>query len=284
MSVEVRHLRALVAIADEGTFTDAAIYLKISQAAVSRSIAQLEGTLGVRLLNRSSRRLDFTGPGSDVLLRARRALREIDSLPRLAQGTSLKVGYAWSGLGLRTSRLYSLWELRFPSVELILSHHNSPTGGLAEGVSDAAIVRGEPPRIGYRLRQIGREQRVCAVARQDEWARRRSVTLQEIALRPLAVNRKTGTTSEALFPGPGPARIVETVDTDHFLETIARGKAIGVTSEATAAHFPRADVKYVPIKDAPGLPVWLIWPDDDLHPYVVQLADLIEEVYLDAGA
>ncbi len=284
MRVEVRHLRALVAIADEGTFTDAAIHLKISQAAVSRSVAQLETALGARLLNRSSRRLDFTETGNEVLLHARRALREIDSLRHLPRGTILKVGYAWSGLGLRTSRLYALWESRFPAVELILSHHNSPTGGLVEGVSDAAIVRGGPPRTGYRLRQVGLEHRVCAIGRQDEWARRRSVTLHEISLRPLAVNRKTGTTSEALFPEPGPARIVETVDTDHFLETIARGKAVGVTSEATAAHFPRTDVRYVPIKDAPGLPVWLMWPDDNFHPYVEQLAGLIEEIYRDGGA
>ncbi|WP_162150202.1 LysR family transcriptional regulator [Arthrobacter sp. H14] len=280
MHVELRHLRALVAVADEGTFTDAAISLRVSQAAISRSIAQFETVLGARLLNRTSRRLDFTELGNEVLLRARRALRDVDSLPLLAQATTLRVGYAWSGLGLRTRRLYILWEAKFPGVELILSHHNSPTGGIAEGVSDAAIVRGEPDRTGYRLRRVGSERRVCAVPRQHEWSRRRSVTLKEIASRPLALNRKTGTTTEALFPASEPLRIVETVDTDHWLETIAMGKAVGVTSEATAAHFPRRDVRYVPVKDAPGIPVWVMWPEDNLHPYVERLTALIEQVYL----
>ncbi len=51
-SVEVRQLRALVAVAEEGTFTDAAIALGTSQASVSRLVASLERQVGVRLVER----------------------------------------------------------------------------------------------------------------------------------------------------------------------------------------------------------------------------------------
>ena len=50
MDVEVRQLRCLLAVVEEGTFTDAAIELGMSQAAVSRNISGLEHVLGVRLL------------------------------------------------------------------------------------------------------------------------------------------------------------------------------------------------------------------------------------------
>ena len=50
MDLELRHLRCLVAIVDSGTFTDAAIELGISQAAVSRNLMALEQVLAVRLL------------------------------------------------------------------------------------------------------------------------------------------------------------------------------------------------------------------------------------------
>src|SRR3974377_488736 len=55
MDLELRHLRCLVAIVDAGTFTDAAIELGISQAAVSRNLMALEQVLGVRLLHRPRR-------------------------------------------------------------------------------------------------------------------------------------------------------------------------------------------------------------------------------------
>src|ERR1700734_401174 len=64
MNVELRQLRCLVAIADAGTFTDAAIDLGISQAAASRTIASLETALGVRLLRRTTRQVSLTAAGS----------------------------------------------------------------------------------------------------------------------------------------------------------------------------------------------------------------------------
>lgn len=279
MAVEMRHLRALTALADAGTFTDAAIALGISQAAVSRSIAQLEANLGVGLVHRSSRRVAFTDLGRTALGHARRALREVDALQKSSAAGTLRVGYAWSGLGGHTHDLYRLWETEIAGTELILSHYNSPTGGLAEGVCDAALVRGAPAGHDYHSEQVGLERRVCAVARQDKWARRRGVRLQEIAARPLALNRPTGTTSEALFAPDVPVRVVETTDTDHWLETIARAKAVGVTSEATAVYFPRPDVRYIPIKDAPPIPVYLMWAKHNIHPHLQRLAGMMQQVY-----
>ena len=53
---ELRQLRALTAVVDEGTFTDAAIALRTSQASVSRAVAELERTRGTRLLLRRADR------------------------------------------------------------------------------------------------------------------------------------------------------------------------------------------------------------------------------------
>ena len=74
MDLELRHLRCLVAIVDAGTFTDAAIELGISQAAVSRNLIALEQVLGVRLLHRTSRTVTPTTAGVHVLAQARQLL------------------------------------------------------------------------------------------------------------------------------------------------------------------------------------------------------------------
>src|SRR3989442_15223813 len=74
MNMELRQLRCLVAIAEAGSFTDAAIDLGISQAAASRTLASLESALGVRLLRRTTREVTLTPAGSRGLAHARRAL------------------------------------------------------------------------------------------------------------------------------------------------------------------------------------------------------------------
>ena len=96
MNVQLRQLRALVAVADEGTFTDAALALGVSQAAVSRTIAALEAELGVRLGRRTTRQAAPTTVGVRVIARARRILAEVDELERLVDETSgeLRVGFA----------------------------------------------------------------------------------------------------------------------------------------------------------------------------------------------
>ncbi|MFC7582824.1 LysR family transcriptional regulator [Nonomuraea antimicrobica] len=67
MDVQLRHLRALVAVVDAGTFTDAAALIGCSQAAVSRSIAALETSLGARMLERSTHHVALTSAGGRVL-------------------------------------------------------------------------------------------------------------------------------------------------------------------------------------------------------------------------
>src|SRR6516162_11339926 len=79
MDLELRHLRCLVTIVDTGTFTDAAIELGISQAAVSRNLMALERVLGVRLLHRTSRSITPTTAGVHILAQARQILAAADN-------------------------------------------------------------------------------------------------------------------------------------------------------------------------------------------------------------
>src|SRR5215469_10917557 len=111
MELELRHLRCLVAIADTGTFTDAAIELGISQAAVSRNILALEKVLGVRLLHRTSRSVTPTAAGVHVLVQARQVLALADNMiAEAASGHSrLRIGHAWSAMGRHTLEFQRRW-------------------------------------------------------------------------------------------------------------------------------------------------------------------------------
>lgn len=73
-------MRTFVAVVTEGSFSKAAERLERSPQLVSKYIAQLEHRLGVRLLNRSTRRLSITEPGRAYFDRCRLIVADIDEL------------------------------------------------------------------------------------------------------------------------------------------------------------------------------------------------------------
>lgn len=75
-----QEMRSLVAVVDNGSFVAAAEATGLSKQAVSRHVAELEKRLGVRLLNRTTRRLSLTDEGSTYVTRARELLDDIESL------------------------------------------------------------------------------------------------------------------------------------------------------------------------------------------------------------
>jgi epsilon-lactone hydrolase len=104
--VEVRHLRAFVAVAEELNFNRAATRLYLSQPALSRQIRALERLLGCELLRRSTHRVELTIAGSALLDRARRLLSDLDE----AIATTQSVG------GELANRMATMWA---PVLEVI---------------------------------------------------------------------------------------------------------------------------------------------------------------------
>ncbi|MEU4563118.1 LysR family transcriptional regulator [Actinoplanes sp. NPDC023936] len=278
MDVELRHLRALVAVVDTGTFTDAATELGTSQAAVSRSVAALETALGVRVLHRTTRHLAPTPTGEQILAGARRILAETAHLHRIAEQSrsELRVGYAWAALGKHTRRLQRAWT----GAPLVFVQSNTATAGLSEGAADVAVLRrGLPadpdlridPRFDTAL--IGHENRCAAIATDNPLARRRTLRVEDLTRYTVAIDARTGTTTPGLWPpGRGPAAIRSTHGVDEWLTLIAAGQAVGITSEATANQNPRPGVAYRMLRAVPRIEVWLAWWRDDPP---AQLSDLI---------
>ncbi|KDN81868.1 transcriptional regulator CynR [Kitasatospora cheerisanensis] len=81
-SVELRHLRYLLAVAEQGNFTRAAEELHISQPTLSQQVKQLEKALGVQLLDRTGRTVRLTDAGAVYADHARRALRDLSAAER----------------------------------------------------------------------------------------------------------------------------------------------------------------------------------------------------------
>ncbi|MEJ5990894.1 pca operon transcription factor PcaQ [Ramlibacter sp. PS3R-8] len=85
--LKIRHLRALVAVAEQGTLVRAADVLSITQPAVSKTLAELEGIVGRQLLERTSKGATLTAAGRVLLRHAGASLRALnEGLDSLATG------------------------------------------------------------------------------------------------------------------------------------------------------------------------------------------------------
>ena len=281
MDLELRHLRCLVAIVDAGTFTDAAIELGISQAAVSRNLMALERVLGVRLLHRTSRTITPTTAGVHALAQARQVLAAADNLVAEATTghTRLRIGHAWSAMGRHTREFQRLWAARYPDVEMQLIHTNSATGGLAEGLCDIAVLRTTVDRNRFASATVGYERRYCALAADDPWARRRSIRLGELSQRTVLMDRRTGTTTPDLWSEAARPRFQETRDIDDWLAIIAAGAGMGITPESTTVQYRRHGVVFRLLRDAPPVAVQVIWRRHDPHPSTHAAIALLTDLY-----
>lgn len=151
-----------------GTLSAAARELDVTPPAVSKRLAQLERRLGVRLLNRTTRRLSLTHEGEVYLENARRILAEIEEMEQLvSSGRAAPKGLLKVNATLGFGRTYvapaiSMFAKRFPEVAVELRLTDRPLN-LAEEALDVGIRFGEPPDARLFARKVADNRRlICA--------------------------------------------------------------------------------------------------------------------------
>jgi DNA-binding transcriptional LysR family regulator len=279
--IEGRHLRVLVALADEGTFTDAAIALGVGQSAVSRTLAQLEQIVGVVLVRRTTRSLTLTPAGEAARSAAVDALRALDAVVVAATGRlqPLRIGYSWAALGRHTTGVLRAWRELHPDRPVQVHRFDDRLAGLPSGAADLAVVRGERPGPRFAAELLFAEGRLAAVATGSPLAEADHIGLSRLALETLAWTPSVGTTTLELWPPPArPSRTIEVDNIDEWLTVIAAGDAVGLTPESTAFTNPHPGVRFLPVPDVPDIQVWLVWPAMVVHPDVAAFIDVARTV------
>jgi DNA-binding transcriptional LysR family regulator len=281
MTIELRHLRAFLAIAAEGTLTRAAAALHLTQPALSRTLAQLERHLGARLIDRSTHHLELTEAGHAFQAKAFLAVAAVDEAldPARLGRWPLRVGHAWSALGGRTTALLRSWRAAYPDIPLELLRIDDRGAGLTQGRVDVAILRTPLGGAGLVTVPLTTEARLAVLPSDNPLAGRESLRLADLVAYPIAVNAVSGSTTLGLWPrSAAPTATVAVANTDDWLAAIAAGRAVGVTTTATADNYPTPAVAYVPLTDAPDVTVLLSWRDPPGHPAVPDFVALAREV------
>ncbi|MGW0775766.1 LysR family transcriptional regulator [Streptomyces sp. NPDC002835] len=281
MSIELRHLRCFLAIAEESSVTRAAARLGLTQPSVSRALAALEQHLAVRLVDRSTHHLELTAEGRAFRDRAAVAVTAFDEAldtGRLPH-RPLRLGHAWSALGPYTTPLLRRWRTEHPDTALELLRIDDRTAGLARGEVDAAVLRGPVNIAGVATELLFTEPRVAAVPSDDPLAARASLTLADLAAGPVVLNTVSGLTTLDLWPADiRPTATVTVANTDDWLTAIAAGRGVGASVASTAQMHAHRGVTYRPLSDAPRVPVHLAWRSSSPHPAVRHLVALARSV------
>ncbi len=147
--MEIRQLKAFLAIAEAKTFTAGARRVNVTQAAISMQIRQLEDEVGLQLFTRTPRKVILTEAGEYLLERARKILREHDAaLAEIAEVAGAEYGRLRIGTASGTFAMNQLPEImkglkaKFPKSELVVSSGTSErlVDRLMHGELDTAFV------------------------------------------------------------------------------------------------------------------------------------------------
>ncbi len=127
MNPTLRQMRALVALAKTGNFTLAAQYMHVTQSALSGLIKELEQTLGVRVVDRSTRRIALTETGNELYPLFSQMIDDLDrALANIADQAQLRKGIVRVAVPQLMActllpQVIAAWRTRYPDIRISLS-------------------------------------------------------------------------------------------------------------------------------------------------------------------
>jgi DNA-binding transcriptional LysR family regulator len=188
--MDLRHLRYFVAVAEERHFGRAAERLHMAQPPLSQAIRGLESELGVRLLERTTRRVDLTAAGRAYLGRARTILAEVDEAAHLARRVAAGV-VGRLAIGCVGSATYSLLptlsrdlSAELPGVDFFFRGEMlgpDQAQALRAGTIDVALLRPAAADPSLATHLLRRDRLVVALPAEHALAGRRRVRAADLA-------------------------------------------------------------------------------------------------------
>ncbi|HSL69652.1 MAG TPA: LysR family transcriptional regulator [Longimicrobiales bacterium] len=187
--LEMRHLKLVHEIADQGGVTRASKRLFLTQSAVSHQLLELERRLGTALFHRAGKRMVPTAAGQRVLAGARTLLAELkrleEDVQRIAQGqeavirlsTECYTCYHW------LPPMLGEFRQRFPrvDVQIVAEVTHDPLPALLEGQIDLAIIHHDPEDDRLSAKKLWKDEMVVVVRSDHRLARRRYIEAEDLA-------------------------------------------------------------------------------------------------------
>jgi LysR family transcriptional regulator for metE and metH len=255
MSLEVRDLRLVQAVARQGSLTKAGAVLNLTQSALSHQLASLERRLGSRVFAREAKRLVLTPAGASLLDAAERLLASLQQAETDARragtgrrdalrfSTQCYTAYHW------LPRVVRAYREQFPHVEpqIVGAATRNPLPALLAEQLDVAVISALPRQRSVAVTELFTDELVAIVPPDHEWARRPFVTSAEFAQERLFVYGTPPTESMlfrlVLTPAGVRPREVSRVDlTEAMVELVKAGLGVAVLARWAVAPHLRSGV------------------------------------------
>jgi DNA-binding transcriptional LysR family regulator len=296
--IKLRDLHILMAIADTGSMAKAAVKLRISHPAISKTISDIEATLGVRLLDRGSRGAELTAYG-EVLLRCginvfdemQQGLRSLEYLSDPNSG-EVRLGCTEIVIHSLMPAIVREFSRKYPGVRLEVKLTNPgehQIHELRERKIDLLITRATGPLLedDFHSKVLFDEPFVFVVGAQSEFARKRRVALKDIIKSDWVLpsyDSAPGALIAEVFQANGvqpPKPAIKTVSIQLTVSLIASGEFVGILPTSVAAlNVRQAALKVVPLKSAgPRISAEIVFlKDRTLSPAVERFIACAREV------
>jgi len=295
VAIEIRQLRYIVALAEERSFTRAALREHIAQPALSQQIQRLEQEVGLALVERTTRRVTITEAGELLVARARRILAELDSAhDELENLRGIQTGHVTVGamhtMGpVDISAALARYHKRHPRVELTVREHASEE--LADLLRldklDLAFlsVTERVESHGLALHQLVSEELVATVPSDHPLAGRARIRMAELAREQFISYREGARLRELLEEGARatgfePNVKFESNESQRIRALVARGLGVAILPHSDAIA-PGPPVALASLID-PELSrdITLAWRADRRHsPAAAEFLTLAREIF-----
>ncbi len=293
-SVNLRHIRAFIAVAEELHFGQAAKRLHIEQSPLSRTIRKLEADLGAVLLLRTPRGVSLTPVGQIFLQDARcimLAVKQAEARARTAAGRyrdTLRIALAGDIGRFRLSALLALCRQETPLVNIQLSEV-SPAQllhGLNAGLLDAGFATIDEVDAGIVAKPVWKDPFVVALPARHPLLAFKQVPLHEVLDYSLVLcdrqvcpgcHRERERLFHSISAEP---KVAEYVASHGLMLTlVAAGYGVGFTSAAHLAVHQHADVVARPLADpSAALITYLLWAAGDVTEPLRKFIDRAERI------
>jgi len=196
--MKIHNLRALVTIADTGSFMAAAEHLEISQSSLSHAIADLEQELNLRLLERSCQGTQPTEAGRRILTHARQIFVCLDSIRAEAANMAgllsgrVRLGSVPSAAIAFLPKVIARVSHEYPNVDVVLLEE--PSQGMQQLVEwldsnmiDLALL--ELPAKGLHVVPLMRDDLCAIVSASSPLGKRTKISIRALAREPFVMSR-----------------------------------------------------------------------------------------------
>ncbi len=296
--MDLRQLRYLVALAEEGNFTRAAASVHVAQPALSQQIRRLEDELGLALVERTTRRVALTEAGGLLVVRARRILAELEAASsELEAVRGMYTGHVTLGamhtMGpVDLSLAMAVFAEHHPNVLFTVREQSSEEMAEMLRVDELDLaflsVTERVESHGLGLHRLVLEELVVVLPRGHRLAQRRQLRMTDLADEPF-VSFRAGARLRELLMSAGreaafePRVTLESNESHRIRRLVSRGLGVAILPRSDAEG-PGAEVAVVTLTE-PRLErdITLAWREGRRHaPAAAEFLDLARELF--AGA